>query len=130
MVFVLGEAQRPPYAGSANRYPVVIPRFREEQDAVVAAAFGSENRVGDSSAASEVPATSSSTSTSTTTSTIPPDLPIDALGDINLVNRIKTWPKEKQPFWYINWKQIQEHRGDSSVREAQPNVNSRSFFAG
>ncbi|XP_018362886.1 PREDICTED: glutenin, high molecular weight subunit PW212-like isoform X3 [Trachymyrmex cornetzi] len=62
----------------------------------------------------------------------PADLPVDAHGDIDLVNRIKTWPRDKQPFWYINWQAIQAHRGDvnNTARPAQTQPNSRSFFAG
>ncbi|XP_012531417.1 collagen alpha-1(II) chain isoform X2 [Monomorium pharaonis] len=62
----------------------------------------------------------------------PADLPVDAHGDIDLVNRIKTWPKEKQPFWYINWQAIQAHRGDANntAQPAQTQPNTRSFFAG
>jgi len=60
------------------------------------------------------------------------DLPIDAHGDIDLVNRIKTWPRDKQPFWYINWQAIQNHRGDANntAQPAQTQLNTRSFFAG
>lgn len=62
----------------------------------------------------------------------PADLPVDAHGDINLINRIKTWPRDKQPFWYINWQAIQAHRGDvnhpAQVAQVQP--NTQSFFAG
>lgn len=68
-----------------------------------------------------------------TLSTInPADLPVDARGDIDLVNRIKTWPRDKQPFWYINWQAIQAHRGDvnNSAQPAQTQLNARSFFAG
>ncbi|XP_071641554.1 uncharacterized protein [Temnothorax longispinosus] len=62
----------------------------------------------------------------------PADLPVDAHGDIDLVNRIKTWPRDKQPFWYINWQAIQAHRGDvnNTGQPAQTQPNSRSFFAG
>ncbi|KAL6265240.1 hypothetical protein P5V15_002022 [Pogonomyrmex californicus] len=60
------------------------------------------------------------------------DLPVDAHGDIDLVNRIKTWPRDKQPFWYINWQAIQAHRGDvnNSAQPAQTQPNARPFFAG
>ncbi|KAI4478637.1 hypothetical protein M0804_011665 [Polistes exclamans] len=63
-------------------------------------------------------------SASSTTIKVPINLPIDAYGDIDLVNRIKTWPKEKQPFWFINWQQIQAHRGDP-VNYAQVNQQSQ-----
>ncbi|XP_011689024.1 PREDICTED: uncharacterized protein LOC105450713 [Wasmannia auropunctata] len=62
----------------------------------------------------------------------PADLPVDAHGDIDLVNRIKTWPRDKQPFWYINWQAIQAHRGDvnNTGQPAQTQPSTRSFFAG
>lgn len=62
----------------------------------------------------------------------PADLPVDAHGDIDLVNRIKTWPRDKQPFWYINWQAIQAHRGDvnNTAQPAQTQPNTRPFFAG
>jgi len=62
----------------------------------------------------------------------PADLPVDAHGDIDLVNRIKTWPRDKQPFWYLNWQAIQAHRGDvnNTAQPAQTQLNPRSFFAG
>jgi hypothetical protein len=70
--------------------------------------------------------------TTFTTTINPADLPIDAHGDVDLVNRIKTWPRDKQPFWYINWQAIQAHRGDvnTSAQVAQVEPNPRSFFAG
>ncbi|XP_076675810.1 uncharacterized protein LOC143372978 [Andrena cerasifolii] len=111
-IFYLAQSQRPSYAGSGNRvYPQVLPQYIEEQ----AAAAGVGNRINSENdsgfvALGSVPARTS------TTSTIPPDLPVDALGDVDLVNRIKTWPKEKQPFWFLNWQQIQENRGDTRHR--------------
>ncbi|CAL7936598.1 unnamed protein product [Xylocopa violacea] len=120
--FVLAQSQRPPYAGSNKPYPGVLPQFLDEQVAsnavsnsvstTIASRVGEDNEV--------------------TTSTIPPNLPVDALGDVALVNKIKTWPRDKQPFWYINWQQIQEHRGDPNnrVQPVQTQPNTRSFFAG
>ncbi|XP_018355986.1 PREDICTED: circumsporozoite protein-like isoform X2 [Trachymyrmex septentrionalis] len=82
------------------------------------------NRIGEESAAAATPSLS--------TTINPADLPVDAHGDIDLINRIKTWPRDKQPFWYINWQAIQAHRGDvnNTARPAQTQPNSRSFFAG
>ncbi|XP_072766469.1 uncharacterized protein [Anoplolepis gracilipes] len=85
------------------------------------------NRIGGATvAAAAAPALS------TTTTTIPLDLPVDAHGDVDLVNRIKTWPRDKQPFWYINWQAIQAHRGDvnNSAQPVQLQPNPISFFAG
>lgn len=77
------------------------------------------------------PTTDASAALATTTLN-PLDLPVDAHGDVDLVNRIKTWPRDKQPFWYINWQAIQAHRGDAnnSAQPPQTQPNVRSFFAG
>ncbi|XP_015602497.1 uncharacterized protein LOC107271252 [Cephus cinctus] len=120
MIVFLGEAQRSPYAGTPDRYPVVLPQYiKERQDAAVASGISLGSRLGNNA----------STSTTSTTTTVPPNLPVDARGDVDLVNRIKTWPREKQPFWYLNWQQIQEHRGGNPADKVQTQVNSRSFFA-
>lgn len=128
-IFISVQSQRPPFAGSSKPYPDVLPQYLEEQKTInninketIASRFGASS--GDSIALGAAPVI--------TTSTIPPDLPVDALGNVDLVNRIKTWPREKQPFWYINWQQIQEHRGDSKNRAqlVQTEPNQRSFFAG
>nr|CAI5823910.1 unnamed protein product [Callosobruchus analis] len=37
-------------------------------------------------------------------------IPVDALGDHRLVQRVNTWPKENRPFWLINAEQIERHR--------------------
>ncbi|KAL2731969.1 serine/threonine-protein kinase HRK1-like [Vespula squamosa] len=94
-------AQRPPYAGTSHRYPVVFPQYVEAIPAASEAAGNIGNRIDTENG-------------NPTTIRVPIDLPVDALGDIDLVNRIKTWPREKQPFWFINWQQIQAHRGDSA----------------
>lgn len=85
------------------------------------------NRIGAEDTNASAPAFST-----TTQRTIPFDLPVDAHGDIDLVNRIMTWPREKQPFWFINWQAIQAHRGDvnNTAQPAETQPNSRSFFAG
>ncbi|XP_015432395.1 PREDICTED: LOW QUALITY PROTEIN: uncharacterized protein LOC107188592 [Dufourea novaeangliae] len=116
-VFCLVHSQRPPYAGSPERtrYPQVLPQYLEER----ATAMSVSNRLnGD---ASVVPTTTVSTTTIN---------PLDALGDIDLINRIKTWPKEKQPFWYLNWVQIQENRGDTRHRTQPTPLSADSRFMG
>ncbi|KAG5307648.1 CSP protein, partial [Pseudoatta argentina] len=84
------------------------------------------NRIGEESGSAAATAPPLSTTIN------PADLPVDAHGDIDLINRIKTWPRDKQPFWYINWQAIQAHRGDvnNTAQPAQTQPNSRSFFAG
>lgn len=36
-------------------------------------------------------------------------LPVHALGDTHLVNRVSQLPEHQQPFWYLNREHIQEH---------------------
>lgn len=119
MALLVVEAQRPPYAGSSNRYPVVLPQYLEGREPAAASSTvdGIGNRIDAAPAAPTIR---------------PEDLPVDALGDVELINRIKTWPRDKWPFWYLNWVQIQEHRGDKNNRgtATAPQLNTRSFFAG
>ncbi|KAI4483849.1 hypothetical protein M0802_013266 [Mischocyttarus mexicanus] len=124
----LGYSQRPPYAGSSHRYPVVFPQYTETPVAAAAAAAatikpGQNTDVGNRINVENGISSNAINPASSTTIKVPIDLPIDALGDIDLVNRIKTWPKEKQPFWFINWQQIQAHRGDP-VNYSQINQQS------
>ncbi|XP_047535515.1 uncharacterized protein LOC125069931 isoform X2 [Vanessa atalanta] len=37
-------------------------------------------------------------------------LPIEALGDRDLINRLGQFPQDKQPFWFINWQALEQHR--------------------
>lgn len=117
--------------GPANQAIPVNPMGTASQagQGTQAGAFGTSllgNRIGSDTAAT------GESAPSTITTIIPLDLPVDAHGDIDLVNRIKTWPRDKQPFWYINWQAIQAHRGDANnnAQPAQVQPNSRSFFAG
>lgn len=121
-IFCLVHSQRPPYAGSSDRsrYPQVLPQYIEEQ------------AVGMSSLGNRINADNSVSSLASTTTTIPFDLPVDARGDIELINRIKTWPREKQPFWYLNWMQIQEQRGDTrhQTRPVAPTMRMQKNYGG
>lgn len=96
-------AQRPFYAGSR---PIGVPdlasRFGDDssESASSRPEIGNRNGFGDGGTTIRIP--------------------IDARGDVNLVNRINQWPRENQPFWYINADHIEKHRntrpqGTSSV---------------
>lgn len=104
-------AQRPPYAG---KRPIGVPelasRFRPEGESSTSitatqADNSLSNRLGEDSANGE-------------------KLPVDALGDADLVNRLKQWPRDQQPFWLLNAAAIEEHR------RQQPSVNLASRFSG
>ncbi|CAH2043436.1 unnamed protein product, partial [Iphiclides podalirius] len=49
-------------------------------------------------------------------------LPLEALGDRNLVNRLSRLPVDKQPFWFINWRAYEENRMRPQTYEQRPNV--------
>lgn len=41
---------------------------------------------------------------------------------MDLVNRISKLPVDKQPFWYINWKALEENRKHPQKYDQRPNV--------
>lgn len=47
-------------------------------------------------------------------------LPIEALGDRNLVDRLSQLPKDKQPFWLLNWQALEEHRKNPQTYPQRP----------
>lgn len=129
-MFILVQSQRPPYAKNNRTYPGVLVQYLDNQTSTPVSGTEAVGSRIDSNSNSLPGLGSSMAGAATTTSTIPPDLPVDAMGDVNLINRIKTWPREKQPFWFINWQQIQEHRGDTRNRSQPTLTETRSFFAG
>ncbi|XP_072393632.1 uncharacterized protein [Diabrotica undecimpunctata] len=48
-------------------------------------------------------------------------IPVDA--NVDLKNRINTWPEENKPFWYVNAEAIQKHIGASPNRGTNVNGN-------
>lgn len=54
-------------------------------------------------------------------------LPIDALGDAQLVNRLNSLPPEQRPFWLLNYQIIEAHRNQPQF-SAQPFANRGSFM--
>lgn len=48
-------------------------------------------------------------------------LPIEAKGDRDLVERISKLPIDQQPFWYINWKALEEQRKNPQTYQERPN---------
>ena len=55
-------------------------------------------------------------------------LPVDALGDAQLVNDLSRLPPEQQPFWLLNYQIIERHRNQPQVF-IQP-VSNRGSFSG
>lgn len=67
----------------------------------------------------------------TTTTTTTQRLPIEALGDRELVNRLGKLPEDKQPFWFLNWQALEDFRKQPQSFELRPSVfaeNSISTF--
>ncbi|CAG5094056.1 Protein of unknown function, partial [Cotesia congregata] len=98
---VVVQSQRPPYAGTGDRLPAVLPQYQ------------TSNQIQDPSEGQNVTETDNRINIQPNSPQIL-NLPVDAHGDVDLINRIQSWPKESQPFWYLNWKQIEEHRGGPS----------------
>lgn len=105
-------AQRPFFAGSgSNGVPELASRFRTNPPSSTSGASTTTvasniaNRVGDADASS-------------TTAQIP----VDARGDEELIKRIATWPRENQPFWYINAQHIEKQRNPQGGQTKQNSV--------
>lgn len=113
---LVNQAGQTVQTGQAGQAGQASPKYGGVQSA--AAGTSLDNRIGVGASAADT--------------VNPLDLPVDAHGDVDLINRIKTWPREKQPFWYLNWQAIQAHRGDvnNAVQPSQTQANPKSFFAG
>lgn len=95
-------AQRPSFAGTSPKgFPSLANRFKDPNETATL-----ENRVGE---------------TTSTTGRIP----VDALGDNQLVNRLNQWPRENRPFWLLNADHIEAAR---NTNKTPVNVQSRSSF--
>lgn len=112
-------AQRPSYAGSASGgVPELASRFRTNSTdsttstTTTTTASGIANRAGVTDNAA-----------SSTTSRIP----IDARGDADLVKRISQWPRENQPFWFVNSEHIEKHRNPQGASSGSNTVSSLLF---
>lgn len=56
----------------------------------------------------------------------PQRLPVDALGDVNLVNKLSQRPLSHQPFWLLNYQQIEAHRDNPNL--SLSNLHNRGSF--
>jgi hypothetical protein len=81
------------YAGNRKgAYPQVLSRFGGDDTNV-------DNRFGENN--------------SSATSVAPTNTRTDSLHDPDTVSRVATWPKEHQPFWYLNSFHIDSQRGQN-----------------
>lgn len=49
-------------------------------------------------------------------------LPVNAHGDQGLIDRLNQLPRENQPFWFVNYQQLEAQRGQAFQGQAQNNV--------
>lgn len=54
------------------------------------------------------------------------NFPVEAKGDGNLINRLNALPIDKQPFWYLNWRQYDALRKYPQTYPVRPNVFANS----
>lgn len=59
-----------------------------------------------------------------TTATQRPPLPINAHGDQGLIDRLNQLPRDKQPFWFINYQQLEAQRGQAFPAQPQGQVQN------
>ncbi|PSN56310.1 hypothetical protein C0J52_07513 [Blattella germanica] len=71
-----------------GNYPALLPRFGGDDDTAVGNRFGENDNNG------------------TTVSN-----PSDSIHDPAVVDRVSTWPKDRQPFWFLNSEHINSQRG-------------------
>lgn len=58
------------------------------------------------------------------------ELPIDARGDVNLVNRLSDLPYNNQPFWFLNYQQIEQNRNQQQPQYVGSVLANRGSFLG
>ncbi|XP_028141681.1 uncharacterized protein LOC114335617 [Diabrotica virgifera virgifera] len=94
---------RPSFAGSSSKgVPDVASRFKTEGTVSNQAPQDFASRLG-------VP------------DRTPERIPVDP--NVDLKNRVNTWPDENKPFWHVNAEAIQKHIGASPNRETNFNGN-------
>ncbi|GBP39912.1 hypothetical protein EVAR_83049_1 [Eumeta japonica] len=93
MSMLMSVCQRPSFAGSR---PIGYPEMITE------AAVGLADRFGTANGTTE-------------------RLPVEALGDRELVDRLSKLPKDKQPFWLLNWQALEENRKRPQTYPQRPN---------
>ncbi|KAG7312292.1 hypothetical protein JYU34_001768 [Plutella xylostella] len=90
------QGQRPGFAGSRPiGYPELYDRPTTPRDEL-------GNRFGDGNATTQ-------------------NLPLEAKGDKDLVDRLSKLPVDQQPFWLINWQALEEQRKKPQTYPLRPN---------
>lgn len=103
LVLSVANAQRGSYAGKRPIENGIKGAFPEQQTNIF-------NRFGDDNSLNSAPQR----------------LPVDALGNVNLVNQLYSLPPEQRPFWLLNYQVIEAHRNQPQIF-AQPFANRGSF---
>lgn len=107
VLFVLTMAQRSPYAGNFQHgYPEVLPIYLTETSLNANVA----QRLGEP--ADEISPLSYE--------------PYNPYEDQALLDRIATWPKENQPFWYVNRESIKAAHRKGTVYPDSPSTATTS----
>ncbi|CAH1121998.1 unnamed protein product [Ceutorhynchus assimilis] len=101
----LAMSQRPTYAGASPKgYPELASRFKdstEDQNLTqVNSSISVANRIGEGDDQSQ-------------------NIPLDARGDVNLVNRLNNWPRDNRPFWLLNAQHIENLRNPERANNSQ-----------
>ncbi|CAH0720379.1 unnamed protein product, partial [Brenthis ino] len=109
VMIAICNSQRSPYAG---RRPIGFPIVDTTTTTTTTDNLG--NRFGENG---------------TTTTTTTQRLPIEALGDRELVNRLGKLPEDKQPFWFLNWQALEEFRKQPQSFELRPSVFVENSFS-
>ncbi|XP_041982336.1 uncharacterized protein LOC121735553 isoform X2 [Aricia agestis] len=106
MLLAVSYSQRSPYAG---RDPIGYPKI--EVTTVSTTTVRNQDTLGNKFGENQ-----------TTTTTTTERLPLEALGDRELVNRLGQLPQDKQPFWFLNWQELEKHRTRPHTFDQKPNV--------
>ncbi|KAB0792754.1 hypothetical protein PPYR_06523 [Photinus pyralis] len=100
-------AQRPGYIAEPT-YPKLASRFRNDNEETTAAILNS--RLGEVDGTTE-------------------KIPVDARGDADLVHRIKEWPRQNIPYWYLNAEHIERQRNPQGVSHQNSQVQQNRIPA-
>ncbi|KAL3289416.1 hypothetical protein HHI36_022841 [Cryptolaemus montrouzieri] len=96
-IVMVAYAQRPSYASSGPiGRPGLANRFKSNTtSSSTNTTVSFENRLGENGST--------------------PKIPVDARGDLDLVNTLNSWDRDHQPFWFINADHIEKARNTTRV---------------